>query len=352
MIVITEVERYIDLTALSKMIVICKLKGIPMSAHCQVGRTRAGVRKIRLALPQAFEPSLEPEHPAQDLPAAQRGSSHHAHSLGQGHQTIDRDGIESVVAGSRARRKCRQMAQRDPPDRETQVHRGHRVHMRPHKNRRNDPDRLVLKKYDPVLRKHVDFREEVGMAKKSKIAKNNQRRVVVERYAEQRSALKAIRSPKSSPEERAKAQATLQRYHATPVRYDCAIETLRMDVRAATCGSSGSPSSRARNGAPWGTAWRTQVELVRKSDGSQAFTVEEATPVEVVSERTRCSPAKITHVDYKDINLLRTFISDRGKIRSRRVTGLTPQRQRQVAVAVKNAAKWRCSPSPPHGSHT
>ena len=28
------------------------------------------------------------------------------------------------------------------------------------KNRRNDPDRLVLKKYDPVLRQHVEFREE------------------------------------------------------------------------------------------------------------------------------------------------------------------------------------------------
>ena len=28
------------------------------------------------------------------------------------------------------------------------------------KNRRNDPDSLVLKKYDPVIRKHVDFREE------------------------------------------------------------------------------------------------------------------------------------------------------------------------------------------------
>ncbi|WNY33410.1 50S ribosomal protein L33 [Curtobacterium flaccumfaciens] len=28
------------------------------------------------------------------------------------------------------------------------------------KNRRNNPDRLVLKKYDPVIRKHVDFREE------------------------------------------------------------------------------------------------------------------------------------------------------------------------------------------------
>lgn len=28
------------------------------------------------------------------------------------------------------------------------------------KNRRNDPDRLVLRKYDPVIRKHVDFKEE------------------------------------------------------------------------------------------------------------------------------------------------------------------------------------------------
>jgi len=28
------------------------------------------------------------------------------------------------------------------------------------KNRRNNPDRLVLKKYDPVIRKHVEFREE------------------------------------------------------------------------------------------------------------------------------------------------------------------------------------------------
>jgi large subunit ribosomal protein L33 len=28
------------------------------------------------------------------------------------------------------------------------------------KNRRNDPDRMVLRKYDPVIRRHVDFREE------------------------------------------------------------------------------------------------------------------------------------------------------------------------------------------------
>ena len=28
------------------------------------------------------------------------------------------------------------------------------------KNRRNDPDRMTLRRYDPVIRKHVDFREE------------------------------------------------------------------------------------------------------------------------------------------------------------------------------------------------
>ncbi|MBC7278113.1 MULTISPECIES: 30S ribosomal protein S18 [Nocardioides] len=45
----------------------------------------------------------------------------------------------------------------------------------------------------------------------------------------------------------------------------------------------------------------------------------------------------VTYVDYKDVQLLRTFISDRGKIRSRRVTGLSPQQQRAVTKAIKNA---------------
>ena len=46
---------------------------------------------------------------------------------------------------------------------------------------------------------------------------------------------------------------------------------------------------------------------------------------------------KVSHVDYKDTNLLRKFISDRGKIRARRVTGNCVQHQRDVATAVKNA---------------
>jgi small subunit ribosomal protein S18 len=56
----------------------------------------------------------------------------------------------------------------------------------------------------------------------------------------------------------------------------------------------------------------------------------------------------ITTVDYKDTALLRTFISERGKIRSRRVTGLTVQQQRQVAIAVKNAREMALLPYAGH----
>jgi small subunit ribosomal protein S18 len=42
-------------------------------------------------------------------------------------------------------------------------------------------------------------------------------------------------------------------------------------------------------------------------------------------------------IDYKDTALLRKFVSDRGKIRARRVTGNCVQHQRDIAVAVKNS---------------
>ena len=50
------------------------------------------------------------------------------------------------------------------------------------------------------------------------------------------------------------------------------------------------------------------------------------------------------YVDYKDIELLRKFMSDRGKIRSRRVTGLSAKRQREVAIAIKNAREMAMLP--------
>ncbi len=52
----------------------------------------------------------------------------------------------------------------------------------------------------------------------------------------------------------------------------------------------------------------------------------------------------ITYIDYKDTALLRKFISDRGKIRARRVTGVTAQQQRQVARAIKNAREMALLP--------
>jgi small subunit ribosomal protein S18 len=54
----------------------------------------------------------------------------------------------------------------------------------------------------------------------------------------------------------------------------------------------------------------------------------------------------LSSVDWKNAALLRKFISDRGKIRARRVTGLTPQQQRQVATAIKNAREMALLPYP------
>jgi small subunit ribosomal protein S18 len=53
---------------------------------------------------------------------------------------------------------------------------------------------------------------------------------------------------------------------------------------------------------------------------------------------------KVEYVDYKDVNLLRRFVSDRAKIRARRVTGNDSQQQREVARAIKNAREMALLP--------
>ena len=53
---------------------------------------------------------------------------------------------------------------------------------------------------------------------------------------------------------------------------------------------------------------------------------------------------KVEFVDYKDAMMLRRFVSDRGKIRARRVTGNCVQHQRDVAMAVKNAREMALLP--------
>src|SRR5438876_1078088 len=52
----------------------------------------------------------------------------------------------------------------------------------------------------------------------------------------------------------------------------------------------------------------------------------------------------IDYVDYKDVITLRKFVSERGKIRARRVTGNCVQHQRDVATAVKNAREMALLP--------
>jgi small subunit ribosomal protein S18 len=53
---------------------------------------------------------------------------------------------------------------------------------------------------------------------------------------------------------------------------------------------------------------------------------------------------QVDYVDYKDVNVLRRFMSDRAKIRARRVTGNDAQQQREVARAIKNAREMALLP--------
>ena len=53
---------------------------------------------------------------------------------------------------------------------------------------------------------------------------------------------------------------------------------------------------------------------------------------------------KVAEVDYKNIHQLRRYISEKGKIRSRRITGACRRHQRQVAAAVKRAREMALLP--------
>jgi small subunit ribosomal protein S18 len=53
---------------------------------------------------------------------------------------------------------------------------------------------------------------------------------------------------------------------------------------------------------------------------------------------------KVDEVDYKNMNQLRRYISEKGKIRSRRITGACRRHQEQIAVAVKRAREMALLP--------
>ena len=53
---------------------------------------------------------------------------------------------------------------------------------------------------------------------------------------------------------------------------------------------------------------------------------------------------KIDYIDYKDTGMLRKYMSDRGKIRPRRVTGTCAQHQRDLSIAIKRAREMALLP--------
>ena len=53
---------------------------------------------------------------------------------------------------------------------------------------------------------------------------------------------------------------------------------------------------------------------------------------------------KVDEIDYKNYNQLRRYVSEKGKIRSRRITGACRRHQEQIAVAVKRAREMALLP--------
>ena len=52
----------------------------------------------------------------------------------------------------------------------------------------------------------------------------------------------------------------------------------------------------------------------------------------------------ITHIDYKDVDMLKKFVSERGKILPRRVTGTSAKYQRKLTIAIKRARQMALLP--------
>lgn len=52
----------------------------------------------------------------------------------------------------------------------------------------------------------------------------------------------------------------------------------------------------------------------------------------------------VDYIDYKDVNMLRKFMTDRGKIKPRRVSGNCAQHQHQVSMAIKRAREMALVP--------
>ena len=88
---------------------------------------------------------------------------------------------------------------------------------------------------------------------------------------------------------------------------------------------------------------RSERRMARESNKRQRRTSPSSGP----TRRKSCyfCREKIDEVDYKNYNQLRRYISEKGKIRSRRITGACRRHQGQIAVAVKRAREVALLPT-------
>ncbi|MBI5087946.1 MAG: 30S ribosomal protein S18, partial [Actinobacteria bacterium] len=87
-----------------------------------------------------------------------------------------------------------------------------------------------------------------------------------------------------------------------------------------------------------------RTERPKTSKKNKARAPREANPKKFKKKTSVLVTEKGEVVDYKDVNLLQRFVSDRSKIRNRRVTGNDVQQQRDIANAIKNAREMALIP--------
>ena len=80
------------------------------------------------------------------------------------------------------------------------------------------------------------------------------------------------------------------------------------------------------------------------SKKNRARSSKDAAPRKYKKKTSALVIEKVEYVDYKDVDLLSRFMSDRAKIRNRRVSGNDVQQQREVANAIKNAREMALLP--------
>jgi small subunit ribosomal protein S18 len=80
------------------------------------------------------------------------------------------------------------------------------------------------------------------------------------------------------------------------------------------------------------------------SKKNKARSPKEANPKKFKKKTSVLVSDKVEFIDYKDVNLLTRFVSDRSKIRNRRVTGNSVQQQREIANAIKNSREMALMP--------